>query len=143
MEVQFFSISDDKNVINKTLGTPTLKAIIFLDTQNILNPILRLKDFEKTFNYVYIPNLNRYYFIDSYVIETNELVTLYLKLDVLKTYSVEIKLSTADIIQAENDINENRVNYENELTDTVNEIDLYNPFNDSSDILVTVQGVTA
>lgn len=42
------------------------------------------------FNYVYIPDLNRYYFVENYIYLTNNLVEINLRIDVLMTYRVGI-----------------------------------------------------
>lgn len=140
MNCNFYSISDDRNKINKTLGTPTTKTITFLDSVDLLHPIIKLSAFPAEKNYCYIPALNRYYFIDSVEIVRNGLFVVRLSIDVLYTYKTQIETSTADIVETSEILNADKLDYESENTETVTEIDLTNPFNDTSNILITAQG---
>lgn len=140
MNCNFYSISDDRNKINKTLGTPTTKTITFLDSVDLLHPIIKLSAFPAEKNYCYIPALNRYYFIDSVEIVRNGLFVVRLSIDVLYTYKTQIETSTTDIVETSEILNADKLDYESENTETVTEIDLTNPFNDTSNILITAQG---
>lgn len=135
-----YKCTDDRKVINKTLTNGVEKNIVLLDKQNVLKPIIKLKNFPEDYNYCYIPTLQRYYYIENVYIEHNSLFVMSLTVDVLKTYETEIQNSTGDIIESENVLNADRLDYESELTDTVNEVALTNPFTDTSDIMITVQG---
>lgn len=140
MTCNFYSISDDRNKINKTLGNPTAKTITFLDSVDLLHPIIRLSAFPAEKNYCYIPALNRYYFIDSVEIIRNGLYTVRLSIDVLYTYKTEIENSTGDITETSEIVNADKLDYESENTETVTETPLTNPFVNTSNILITAQG---
>lgn len=140
MTCNFYSISDDRNKINKILGEPTVKTITFLGCVDLLHPIIRLSAFPTEKNYCYIPTLNRYYFIDSVEINGNGLYTVGLSIDVLYTYKTEIENSTGDIIETSEIVNPDKLDYESENTETVTETPLKNPFINTSNILITAQG---
>lgn len=141
MNCSLYAITDDRNKINKSLGSATEKTIIFLDSEDILHPKIRLSAFPASLNYCYIQELNRYYFIDSVEIMRNGLFYVKLSCDVLYTYKTEIANSVMDITQSSNVINENKTDYESENIENVLEYNLTSPFTNSSDIMVTVQGV--
>lgn len=66
---------------------------------NIIRPTITIalklgREYNRTsidFNYVYIPALSRYYYVENYTYLTNNLVELNLRLDVLMTYRVGIQ----------------------------------------------------
>lgn len=66
---------------------------------NIIRPTITIalklgRQYNRTsidFNYVYIPALSRYYYVENYTYLTNNLVELNLRIDVLMTYRVGIK----------------------------------------------------
>lgn len=70
------------------------------DAVNILQPVIRLKH-TGTFNYNYcfVRELNRYYFITGYTVIDNTQIELRLRIDVLKTYEDAIMASTGTVIE--------------------------------------------
>lgn len=63
------------------------------------------------FNYVYIPDLNRYYYVENYTYITNNLVELNLRIDVLMTYR-------EGIYKLDGFIDRNEFLYNPEIVDT-------------------------
>ena len=59
------------------------------------------------FNYVYIPSLNRYYYVDSVEIVSNDIRRLHLREDVLMTWQKLIKQQTALITRKQSGSNSN------------------------------------
>ena len=70
------------------------------DAVNILQPVIRLKH-TGTFNYNYcfVRELNRYYFITGYTVIDNTQIELRLRIDVLKTYEDAIMGATGTVIE--------------------------------------------
>ena len=67
VSIYFYSITESKNKLDKTLDYPTtLKGIINTDV-DVSHPTIRVKSSVVDYNYCYIPALRRYYFIDSVV----------------------------------------------------------------------------
>jgi hypothetical protein len=78
---------------------------------SIINPVITLQyDRPFIYNYCYIPEFERYYFIENVDIVRANLYRVYLSVDVLETYKTEI-LNQAVIVEK----NEN--NYNNYLPD--------------------------
>lgn len=91
MNIKFYSTSSENNRIGKTLYNETIVTGTFRDGVNLQNPIIQLETNVLNFNYCFIPDLNRYYFIDKIELTRKNLFTVYLKLDVLETYKNQIK----------------------------------------------------
>lgn len=90
-DIIFYKYSGERNRLKKELPTGTTIPCNFNMEYGLINPIIKLvygSDFD--FNYCYIPNLKRYYFIDSVEIKRNTYWYLKLSLDVLMTYQTEI-----------------------------------------------------
>lgn len=105
MDIYLYNTADDDNVLNKTLTDELLISDVKLKNPvNINNPMLSLSSkivyddgfgggwtYEtKGYNYAYIPEFERYYFIENITLQSNAINVLSLKVDVLKTYENEI-----------------------------------------------------
>lgn len=115
MIIQLFNTSDSNNTINKTLTDETEFKIKFKGQADIINPIVKLKSKDPIlFNYGYIPDFKRYYFINNIVIEPNGIYTLKLNVDVLESFKDDI-LNCYGYIKQSNNINKYyNAGYENE-----------------------------
>ena len=144
MIIDFYKINDVKNKINKTLGVPyTMNNVFFKSGDvDIIKPFLRLSRDMTQYNYCFIRELNRFYFIDDVVIENNGIRNYKLSIDVLMTYKTEIMNNKTHIIESENVINADNIEYSgknNEVVSTFNFPD--NPFEDNkTDVLICVRG---
>ena len=94
MQIQLLSISDDTRKINKNVNqiTELLLCAVTEDSNSILNPRLLLKWNESYIgaNYAYIPEFQRYYFIDDISLNTGGNCVVSLSVDVLYTYATQI-----------------------------------------------------
>lgn len=99
MELNLYKCSDGDNVINKTLTDKFTVNITLKRDVNISAPqIILLNDngaFFNVFNYAEIPELGRFYFIDSVTSLNNKMESLLLRCDVLETYKADILASKA------------------------------------------------
>ena len=95
MQLYLYRTNDLNNVVDKTLTNETVLNINLKRDTDILRPKIPLAKTGgldlKTFNYAYIPDLNRYYFINVVESINNNVDVLYLEVDVLMSYSAEIK----------------------------------------------------
>lgn len=105
MQLILYVTADAKNVINKTLTNPVSMNINLKRDVNIIMPEIVLNGDFRGFNYAHIPDLNRYYFVDSVEQLNLKMVKLSLICDVLETYKSTIlnsdclyktKVSTGD-----------------------------------------------
>lgn len=106
MIIKLFNTSDSNNTINKTLTNETEFNIKFKGQADIINPVVKLQsETPILFNYGYIPDFKRYYFINNIVIEPNEIYRLELNVDVLESFKTDI-LTCYGYIKQSNNINE-------------------------------------
>lgn len=94
MNIQLLSISDDTRKINKTVNqiTELLPCAVTEDSNSIISPKMLLKwntDYIGA-NYAYIPEFQRYYFIDDISLMTGGNCVISLSIDVLYTYATQI-----------------------------------------------------
>ena len=127
MRIIFYTNNSDSNELNKNINLITeLQCNVNKDNLDVLSPILFLSYFdikELNINYCYIEELNRYYFIDSYTIEKNNLIKLQLETDVLMTFKNDILLSSGIVKETKN--NQNNFSSQFELLDTKQQKILY------------------
>ena len=99
MELNLYKCSDGDNVINKTLTDKLTVNINLKRDVNISSPqIILLNDngaFFNQYNYAEIPELGRFYFIDSVTSLNNKMESLALRCDVLETYKADVLASKA------------------------------------------------
>lgn len=93
MDIYLYITVDDDNVLNKTLTDELLISNVKLKSPvNINNPVLTLsaKHNIKNYNYAYIPEFGKYYFIEDITLQSNNINVITLRVDVLKTYEEDI-----------------------------------------------------
>lgn len=105
MELILYKTNSDKNVINKELTDPTSLDIKLKRDELVESPRISCNRFEgiEDYNYAYIPNFERYYFIVDVEVLNKKIVRLRLNTDVLETYKNDILNSTVRASVAEID----------------------------------------
>ena len=143
MTVIFYKYDGIKNKINKTLENGlTVNDVIMHNDYDLTAFELLIKDtnFNSEYNYCYIQDLGRYYFIESVERMNGSIYKIRLTVDVLKSFSTQIENTQAIITKSENPDNdfvdcEKSENYTSEV------INLTDNFNHSGNlILVTSLG---
>jgi hypothetical protein len=94
----------DNNVISKTLGQPVTITGSLRNESNVINPNIRIEvDNPALYNYAYIPEFGRYYYItDMRSIRTN-LWELSMHVDVLMSFADAIRALPVIVASAETD----------------------------------------
>lgn len=101
--INFYSYNGHPNTVNKQLGDFTAIEGDLRQTFDVLHPTVTLRKRPRpTFNYCYIPDLGRYYFVDRVSFEGNNAYELSLRVDVLKTYETEILAATGRVSESDN-----------------------------------------
>jgi hypothetical protein len=143
--MKMYDTKSSNNVINKVLENEHEFDIKFKDKTDIVNPVVILSS--KTLilsNYAYIPDFNRYYFVDKIELFPNSIYHITLRCDVLESFKDEILASSGFINQQTKNVNKYyNSNYQSEVR---KEVDLYKSdvtidTNIKSTILVTIGGV--
>lgn len=104
MLCKFYKTTSPKNAINKVLTDEVEKDLFLKDDVNILRPDFNITIFDGifTYNYAYVPDFSRYYFIDDIVILTVKIVQVRLKVDVLETWKSDILTANCHITKDNN-----------------------------------------
>lgn len=89
MVIKIYNNKSNKNIVNKEIEEIQEISFDFKDDSDITNPILILQSYKQG-NYCYIPDLNRYYYIDKIDLMNGGFYKLYLEIDVLMSYKDEI-----------------------------------------------------
>ena len=143
MTVIFYKYDGIKNKINKTLENGfTVNDVIIQNDFDITDFYLLIKNttFNSEYNYCYIQDLGRYYFIESVEKMNGTIYKIRLTVDVLKSFSTQIENIQAVITKSENPDN-NFVDCEKSENYTSEVINLTDNFNHSGNlILVTSLG---
>lgn len=106
MKIVFYNTSSANNVINKILTNEKEYDIKLKDNTSIRFPMIILRsDDIINYNYAYIENFNRYYFIDKMELKPNGIYYIYLRCDVLETYKHDILKCDGYITQQKQNVN--------------------------------------
>lgn len=144
MKIIFYNTTSGNNVINKVLTNATEFDIKFKDSTDVKNPMVILRsDTIVNFNYAFIENFNRYYFVERVELYPNSIYNIYLRCDVLETYKEDILKCEGNISQQKQNVN----NYYDSgyKTELRKEVDVYKSDvslseNKSTIILATIGG---
>ena len=82
--------NDPVNRIDKTMTNTTVISGTLKHESDIRNPVIKINHEDKTFNYVYIPGFNRYYYVDEIRSIRTGLLEVSLRTDVLMTFAPQI-----------------------------------------------------
>ena len=118
MTAILYDNTSDSREINKNLTElSTINITLYLNT-NVVEPVFKVKNYINNANYVYVPDLHRYYYINNYTL-SNQCVYLHCSVDVLMSYKTYILNSTCLISRAENDYNDNIVDTLAPITENI------------------------
>ena len=105
--ILYNNVSDSREINKNLTELSTINITLYLDT-TVVEPVFKVKNYINNANYMYIPDLHRYYYINNYTL-SNQCVYLHCYVDVLETYKTEILNSVCLISRSENDYNDNIV----------------------------------
>jgi hypothetical protein len=92
MNIKLYYNSSEENKLSKLLTNELSLQGTLRDRSDLLNPDILMDGVDFTiYNYAYIPQFERYYFIRGYDIYRNDLYVVHMEVDVLQTYKDEIK----------------------------------------------------
>jgi hypothetical protein len=96
MDIQLITYRGRRNVLEKTWETAdviTISGSLRGDC-DVLNPVIEVSvDNPFIYNYAYIPDFKRYYFIDRFVVSRQGLYRLYMSVDVLQSFQGIIEIT--------------------------------------------------
>lgn len=105
MEIKFYQNTDDKRVINKTLGTAkTLSSCQLINESSMINPVIEI-DIDTSlyaYNYAYIAYFGRYYYITNITVLDGARMRITMAVDVLMSFATQILSCTVNSRRNEN-----------------------------------------
>ena len=107
MNLFLYQTSDPNNKLNKSLNSEIALTGVLRSECSVLNPTIEIETTVNisTYNYAYIQEFSRYYFITDIVAVGNNLWKVSFKCDVLMTYAYDIKGLTAIIKRQKTEFN--------------------------------------
>lgn len=100
--IDFYNYDRRTYAVNKMLANPTSMSGVLRDKTNVMMPELSVRyNSVFSFNYCYIRELNRYYYIVDVTIVDATTYRIRLSLDVLKTYESDIMSATGTIVESD------------------------------------------
>ena len=149
MTVTLYKNTSDKRNLNKVISEIKSVSATAKGDINIISPTLIIQYFNTDFNYCYISELNRFYYVNSLTLLTGQRMQINLSVDVLMTYKEEIKNLTVNVLRYENIeptfLSDSRIPL---FSDTVQKViefpenifNLESPSENSKNFLLTVAG---
>ena len=99
MNITFWSFSKKENSTSIPSVTGTVMTCLIKSPSSILNPVIELKTNPTGYNYCYIADFGRYYFINDVVFDQG-IWTCYCNVDVLGTYKTQIGSTSMYVLRA-------------------------------------------
>lgn len=145
MEIQFFTFSKRPNSTKTPAGNSAVFSASWVarGAVDILNPVIYLAAAQPplTYNYAYIPDFGRYYFVKSWEL-VNDLWYAYMTCDVLASWKSPIGNSTLYITRAaDTDITNGRISdaaYPTEATPQVSHTAVTEPWENAGSYVIGV-----
>lgn len=104
--ILYNNVSDSREINKNLTELSTINITLYLDT-NVVTPVFKVKNFINNANYMYVPDLHRYYYINNYTL-SNQCVYLHCSVDVLMTYKNQI-LNNTYLIKRNEFLKDNRL----------------------------------
>lgn len=145
MEITLYKTSDENNKIDKTLSQPYNMTGSLRNESSVLRPSILIEIENPTnYNYMYIPEFGRYYFIKEMTSVRTNLWRLDCEVDVLKSYADGIKTLTVIIDKNEDYSKTNQYlndgSFVIENKNTIEIKNFTNGFNDESNYVLVTAG---
>ena len=97
--LELYKVTNQPKELTKTLNDAVVLNGVFRSEIDSIDVIVEIESDTYDFNYVYIPSLNKYYFLQNIVHVNAKIVRLYLHCDVLMTYKTDILASYGLVTQ--------------------------------------------
>lgn len=102
MNIVLYVNNSEQNKINKSLSNPATFSGVLKEETSIINPVILMEvDNPYNYNYAFIPEFNRYYFISNITSVNNKMWRISFKVDVLESFKNEIMASSAILSDTE------------------------------------------
>lgn len=136
--LELYKVTNQPNELTKTLNNAVVVNGSFRGEIDSIDVIVEIESNTYDFNYVHIPSLNKYYFLQNIVHVNAKIIRMQLHCDVLMTYKTDILASYGLVIQG-GTINPYYSSIESETRQAIRRTNFPYKFNDSGNyVLVTI-----
>lgn len=97
--LELYKVTNQPNELTKTLNNAVIVNGSFRSEIDSMDVIVEIEANTYDFNYVHIPSLNKYYFLQNLVHVNAKIIRMQLHCDVLMTYKTDILASYGLVIQ--------------------------------------------
>lgn len=97
--LELYKVTNQPNELTKTLNNAVVVNGSFRSEIDSMDVIVEIESNTYEFNYVHIPSLNKYYFLQNLVHVNAKIIRMQLHCDVLMTYKSDILASYGLVIQ--------------------------------------------
>lgn len=97
--LELYKVTNQPNELTKALNNAVVVEGAFRGEIDSIDVIVEIESNTYDFNYVHIPSLNKYYFLQNIVHVNQKIVRMLLHCDVLMTYKTDILASYGLVIQ--------------------------------------------
>ena len=97
--LELYKVTNQPNELTKTLNNAVIVNGSFRSEIDSMDVIVEIESNTYGFNYVHIPSLNKYYFLQNLVHVNAKIIRMQLHCDVLMTYKTDILASYGLVIQ--------------------------------------------
>lgn len=97
--LELYKVLNQPNELTKTLNNAVIVNGSFRSEIDSMDVIVEIESNTYDFNYVHIPSLNKYYFLQNLVNVNAKIIRMQLHCDVLMTYKTDILASYGLVIQ--------------------------------------------
>ena len=136
--LELYKVTNQPNELTKTLNNAVVLNGAFRSEIDSIDVIVEIESNTYDFNYVYIPSLNKYYFLQKLVHVNAKIIRMQLHCDVLMTYKADILASYGLVIQG-GTINPYYSSIESDSRQTIRRVTFPYTFNSTGNyVLVTI-----
>ena len=144
MQIEFYKNSSEKNKVGKSISNKLTLSGNLRDECSITSPSILVESTSLVdYNYCYIPEFKRYYFISDIVSVRNNLWRVSLKCDVLESFKSDILKLSCIVDKQQNQSYSNNIDdgsYINRADSFVEIANYQNGFNSSGEFILITAG---
>ena len=136
--LELYKVTNQPNELTKTLNNAVIVNGAFRSEIDSIDVIVEIESDTYDFNYVYIPSLNKYYFLQNLVHVNAKIIRMQLHCDVLMTYKTDI-LASYGLVTQGGTINPYYSSIDSDSRQTIRRTNFPYTFNNNGNyVLVTI-----
>lgn len=136
--LELYKVTNQPNELTKTLNDAVVVNGAFRSEIDSIDVIVEIESDTYDFNYVYIPSLNKYYFLQNIVHVNQKIIRMQLHCDVLMTYKTDI-LASYGLVTQGGSINPYYSSIDSDSRQTIRRFAFPHKFNNNGNyVLVTI-----